>query len=488
MMKQISRAAALLLLASLILTACGETASPSSGTAAPDSSVPDSPASTEPINEKLPDRDFGGHEFSIIATDEVGTIRYSYEIDADELNGDAMNDAVFKRNQLVEERFNVKITKIDYDKNNYVQTFNNTVLAGDDTYDALVTTYDTVQNNGLTYACDVKDIPYIDLDSPWWDGDFLRETELGGHIWGLTGDINVVDNASAWGMAFNKHLAEEFVDTDLYALVRDGKWTIDKLKAYGIAATADLNGDSKLNYDDRFGLVASANFAVEFIWSSGSRLSKKEGSGVTFMLDNEKNLSVLKKVFDLYQEESVCVAETMTAAPGLSNWDTQRKIFKEGRALFYGMTIVNAESFRDMTEDYGIIPMPKYDEDQADYACSAQEWGATMFMVPKNAPDLERTGILLDAMSSAAVSTITPAYFETLLEGKIIRDEESKEMLELIFSTRVWDPAYTFNWGSVRSLTSIFKTNTDAIASTIASMKPAVLAAYETLIASYQEK
>lgn len=443
---------------------------------------------TYAINPELPERNYDGYKFRLLATDEVGSIRYSYEIDAAEQNGEAMNDAVYRRNLMVEEKFGVDISKVEGDSKSYLQMFQNSVLAGDNSYDILVSTYENVMKNGLDYGLDINELEYVDLDNPWWDGDFLRETALCGKIWGLTGDINIVDNSAAWCMLYNKRLAEEFCDEDIYSLVRKGEWTIDRLAEYSRSATGDINGNGELDYDDRFGLLASSNVGMEMIWTSGGGFSKLLDDGsVEFTLDSERNIDVLTKSYKLFSDpDAVLLTDRMTPVDGLNVSNIHRLIFREGRGLFYGQTLNNTENFRDMKDDFGIIPMPKYDEAQESYMTSAQEWCATMFMVPKNAPDAERTGIILDAMCSASVSTITPAYFDTLLTNKLVRDEDSIEMLEIIFDSRRFDIAYTYNWGSLRTLIKIFSSDSDGIASRIAGLKNSVIAEYENLFERYK--
>ena len=112
----------LFLIAAMLLNmSCGDTANTDAGDVTTKSSSETVTETTDPISSALPERDFDGYEFKILTTDEVGSVRYSYEIDAETLNGEAMNDAVFERNQLVEDEFNVIITQIPYDKSSLVR-------------------------------------------------------------------------------------------------------------------------------------------------------------------------------------------------------------------------------------------------------------------------------------------------------------------------------------------------------------------------------
>ena len=57
------------------------------------------------------------------------------------------------------------------------------------------------------------------------------------------------------------------------------------------------------------------------------------------------------------------------------------------------------------------------------------------------------TGAALEAMAYYSVDTLTTAYYDNALKSRYIRDEESGEMLDILFATRVYDLGFIFNWG-----------------------------------------
>lgn len=428
------------------------------------------------ISPDLPERDLEGYEFKLLTTDEVGTGRYSIEIDADTENGDPLNDAVYKRNMYVEEQFNIKITQIPYAKASFRQTFKNSVLAADDSYDILVDTYDIILPMGREYGLDISSLPYVDIDKPWWDGSVIKQAAVNGKMYGLFGDINIVDNAATWCLLFNKKLAEEFNIGDLYKTVRDGKWTLAELKKNIKGVSNDINGDSVMDINDRWGLITSGNTLVALLWSCGGNIGKlaKDGT-LNLTIDSERNIDALNAAWELVAD----TANVLDISRTSGDWNIFRSVFNDGRALFIAGVVNYVDYFRDMKDEFGIIPMPKYDEKQSDYISISQEWMATMFMAPITASDPERTSIILEAMASASVSTITPAYYDTVLKWKRARDNESSEMLDVIFASRVFDIVYAYNWGSVRSLSNVVVSSSNNIASTIASLKTNIQASFD---------
>jgi hypothetical protein len=48
-----------------------------------------------------------------------------------------------------------------------------------------------------------------------------------------------------------------------------------------------------------------------------------------------------------------------------------------------------------MNTDFGILPMPKYTEEQDRYYCPVSLWCSNCIAVPKTATDLSRTGLIV---------------------------------------------------------------------------------------------
>ena len=438
---------------------------------------------TEPVTETtpaisadLPDVRYDGYEFRFLSSDEVGTVRYSAELYAEEETGEPLNDAVFKRNRMVEERFGVKIVSIEQNKNVLMNLLAGSVMAGDDDFDMVVTQMSTVLANAYQHSAQISDLTYIDIDKPWWDGDIIREMAIGGKAFALTGEFNLVDNKATWCLLFNKRLAGECGADDPYELVRSGRWTLDELRRFCSLAARDLNGDGTMDHQDQWGMLSSGNAAVSLMWASGGSMGKTDGKGnVELTIDSERNINALGKIYEIFADrDSIIDANRIPQGEnGMSNFDHQRQIFRDGRALFIGGLAQYVEFFRDMEDEFGIIPLPKYDENQSDYICTAQEWCATVGVVPKTITDPDRTSVIIEALCSASVSTITPEYYDTTLQRKHARDDESKEMLDLIFASRTFDVVYAYNWGKVRNLSNAVVAESNTIASTVTSMKTA---------------
>ena len=83
----------------------------------------------------------------------------------------------------------------------------------------------------------------------------------------------------------------------------------------------------------------------------------------------------------------------------------------------------------------------------------------------------------MDALTYLSYRDVLPVYYDISVSQKGLRNEESIEMLEIIRDTRYFDIAKCYGWTSslYGSIESLLTAGNGAVASTIASEKPAVL-------------
>jgi len=131
--------------------------------------------------------------------------------------------------------------------------------------------------------------------------------------------------------------------------------------------------------------------------------------------------------------------------------------------LFYSNQLYVSLDLRAMETDFGILPMPKYDEAQEDYISVANTWFSDHIVVPVTNTDLEMTGHLLDAMGYYAQKHITPAFVDVAVKSKGTRDEDSVRMIDIILENQIFDVGLMFNWGKITDMLEnmVRKTNTN---------------------------
>jgi len=400
------------------------------------------------IEPDLPEMDFGGYTFTFFAHridypgDWVGD-GDPRELVAEEENSEPINDAVYKRNMKIIDKYNINIDMIT--KSDDVSTLKKAVSANDDIYDAAVIFNNLVP--GVVTAdllVNIENLQYIDLSKPWWD-PAVNSMSIDRKNYLMAGDLLILDNEATNALLFNKDMMADFGIDLPYELVKEGKWTMEKMNEIIKDTAFDINGDGKMTAeDDRWGLCVYSDALHALFVSGGGLLAAKDENDLPYIdFTSQKNLAVFDKVTELmYNPDYVMNISGKDHTVGLS-------MFEENRVLFYWMRMRVVEFFRGMESNFGIIPLPKYEEAQKDYYSVVNPYTGVLLGVPKSSENLERTSIILEALAAESRYTLQPAYYDITLQRKYTRDDDSSEMLDIIFNSRVYDIGGVYSFGNV---------------------------------------
>lgn len=461
----------LLLLSSMILSAfagCSEggentdeTVDPGTGTSTPEVTAEETVAEEEEITlesaaAQYADRDYGGYEYRVADRGDPGTYAdwQTFDVYAAELTGEVINDAVYERNMTLEEIMNIKIAERAFTHDAVTSSVKNSIMAGTDDYDVftdgLSTMAPLVSQN---YILDLREIETLKFENEWWDQMIYDDLSILGKSFFMTGDISVMDNYGTWCYLFNKTMVSDYGLESPYDLVDSGKWTIDKHNEMAAAVTVDLDGDGAWTMADSYGYITETynNMAM---WNCfGYRIVSKDADGTPiYTYSGEEQLTALQKIIETQYSPFTNMGSnsTVTGGGGLTD-NTRENQFAIGRALFYYAGLRNITLYRDSDTDFGIIPAPKYNEQQEQYYSSYSYANCTAYAMPVTVADPAKIGDITEAMAHLSIYTLTPAYYDKTLIGKSTRDAESEPMLELILETRNYDLGNIFAWGGVSS-------------------------------------
>ena len=157
------------------------------------------------------------------------------------------------------------------------------------------------------------------------------------------------------------------------------------------------------------------------------------------------------------------------------------------QGLFYVECMQNLARFREMEVDFGVLPMPKYTADQAEYRHMVCNFPAA-FIIPQNCRDLDFAGFVTEALNAASHETVRAAYVDKCLMYKYSRDEESTGMLQIILGTMYYDPAYIYGWGNlVNSIGMLVSKNYDVLASQEKSLQKKLVSDIEDTVKAYEK-
>ncbi|MBQ2256595.1 MAG: hypothetical protein II330_07000 [Clostridia bacterium] len=394
--------------------------------------------------ELEPNENIKGKDIYILTQTEM-------EMGSDEPNkSDPLEDAVYRRNDRIQNFYGVTLNPIvELDYLALSGKVKNDVSSGSGEYHIIyqhmVDAATNLGAGGNLYS--LTELEYVNFDNPWWDQDCKNGFMFGDNMYVVCGDLLPTSMMLTAAMMFNK---TQFDQHDLeypYDDAREGTWTIDDMLQITKDQTRDLNGDGKMNYsDDFYGLAG---------WSMACDYNFWYGSGCTMFTFDEDHLPVyqpntdrLQTVYDkIYELIITQQAFHVTVQEYLANnsmYAEPLNVFKAGRSLFFAGSLIDGTALREMENEFGVLPQPKYDEKQADYM-GFVNGAAPTACVPNSLSDeaLEDAGFMLEVLASSSYYMVTDTLYDKVAKSKNARDPESAEMVDVIIRHKVFDFGYT---------------------------------------------
>lgn len=382
----------------------------------------------------LPDADFEGKDFRIGMIEDYQIEFYTMLED----ESDPIDYALYRRNKAVEDRFDVSITPVYTGGTGYtghVDLILNSIMSDTDEYD-LTSTYTFASGNMVIMGAlqDWSAQKYTDLDASYWVGSINDNFVLEDHIYTAVGDTNVTSIIYTYGVMMNRTLGTRLkldngatITDSVFDAIRDEEWTIDYFSDIIATVYQDIDNETGRSGGDIFGLNAETltnvdmyNFAFDL-----PMINTKGDEVLEFVYSKEKAASVTDKVLDLYWNNE----------GSLINGDYVGN-FTAGRALFTTCVLEDCfRFFREMEDDYIILPYPMFNTDQEDYYTGLLGDHYVLGM-PVTCADPDFASFITEAMNIEAEKYMVPAYYEQSLQGKFSTDETSLEMLEMLMDGR----------------------------------------------------
>lgn len=423
------------------LAACSSSDSGNEGnaqttTAAPAIAETTAAPETEPPYV-YPDVTYGGDEFAILnAADRYAML---YQLMPAELNGESLNDERYKLNQEVAERYQItlKETQVAY---NDLQTYaQQEVLANTPVHDIFYLSPKQIaalMNAG--YMHNLLDVEKLNIEEDWWDQTLIEAGTLKEkYLYYLGGNYHLQGFEGTTCIFFNKKMMSDLNLELPYQLVRDGKWTMDKLYEYASKA-ANLNGDTSFDYNASgssiYGIATITNLMPAFIM----------GSNAYYVEKDEADMPVISFTSEHFQNVCTKIA-ALTGSEGIYKAKDEVALFMADRALMIGAEVkAAANEMRDMQSEFGMLPIPKYDEAQEDYVTNMY-WASHMVSIPVTCKDVDRAAIVIDTLNYEAAERLLPVYYDRV-SYKGLRDQDSIDMLEIIRSSRYYNWGLSYGW------------------------------------------
>lgn len=391
-----------------------------------------------------PEANLGGRTFTFYSPDEQ--FNCYVRVDFEEQPSEKLDDAVYKRNRSIEKRYNCKIKEYQATYANQwrtgqqamIQEIVQMVMSNDSHWDAAYLALyfqPSVINAG--YFVDLNTIPELQLDEKWWDKEINTELSVRGHIYAASSPLQFMSLDLAWVLLFNEDI---MTDRDIqfpYELVRKGKWTLDEFNKM-ISGTASLNGADSYTWSKDspafYSVATHPECPDAFIFSANNKTVTKEGNDYIFTANTEKMFTTIEKL-----------SKTLDDTIGNAIWGTQAVegtsiaqyiyIFGNNSSLFLTCELKAALELRNMKSTFGLVPLPKYDENQKSYTTYVNPISCFL-TIPVTNPDQKSTAILIDALTYESYRDCMPIYYDVTVSQKGLRNDDSIEMLDIVRSNR----------------------------------------------------
>lgn len=320
----------------------------------------------------------------------------------------------------VEKTYNCKITVEFVDAKSLYAKAQPAIMSGDKFADLVGTTewaYGQLLAGNL--LMDLSQVETLDLTQDYFNQEISKLTTINGATYAFSADFDA-HLYTQMIMLYNASIWEELGLPDPYQLVRDGEWTWDKVVEYAHKASRDYDGNGIVDSEsDRWGMVGgSGDVMLSMFASMDGKFydTNEEGKLYLSCLDatSAEKLNYIVNFFNnenvLYQRENEGVMD----------------MFAQDKALFMCRINTNNEQLKNMESDFGILPLPKWNTEQAEYK-SYINHNTKIYSIPNTNENTYEAGIIISALARRYQSYLDLGLQE--FEDVTYRFEEDAEML-----------------------------------------------------------
>ncbi len=406
-----------------LLTACSEPAGPSQSESS-EASAQESEAMTvkEYVRSIADGKYYEDTTFTIVSVATFNTEYMPMYFEVSEYNDEPFNDAAYERNLLLEELLGVQVvfSGAGNSGTELPDMVKNAINSNTHEYDLIVphSYYGVVSlmTDGMLY--DWYDVPFVDFTKDWWLESALDDLSVAGKTVWAVGDLTIGYQTPAW-MLFNRDMAEEYGKEELYRTVLDGNWTLDVMCEY-VKDVSSASGEG-----EKVGAQFPEALLKAFMNSTNTYPSGKDSSGALAFEPSVSRISEL-----CTKLSTIVTGGDAEVVP----YDSEKYTdFINGKTLMLLFNGGHYETMRNIDFNVGIVPLPKLDENQDDYISLG---GGGIMAIPIDTPDIEFAGLVTQALNALSSDSVRPAFYETVLYNKCLKDDDSQKMMDIILETQ----------------------------------------------------
>ncbi len=433
--------AALMLLSAVSCANTNEPVETAPDTSAPDTSVGSGETETEgeapPAVEKT---DYENATFQMVTLqNNPGDWYYAEEYIASGENVHVLNNTIYEMNTMVEEHLGVEFAFENvtvHDGHEVYYAVQPTIMSGDDAYQLCILHPYYDYNNFISggYAMDFYDLDDLDLERDYWNAEVMEQLSINDHAFIGLGDLcryqlNI--------LYCNKDLLADAGLSVPYDKVRNKTWTMDELTALTTGLYKD-DGNGMHDYADTYGYGSlwDANASAYMQAADIYVLTRNEDNTYELSMYGDRLTNLYDKLLRWSKDESF---KLWNYSEYVANGSKQLIDFHDS-TLYVTMDALGTQ-YLDADFGVGILPLPKYDVAQENYA--HVNWGNNLIL-PTTIKNTEMVGQVLEMMAYYSRTHVQKVYYDEVLQLRVSEAPDDREMVELIYNTVVFDPGIAY--------------------------------------------
>ena len=377
---------------------------------------------------------------------------------------DALEYAVYSRNHEIEETYNVKIKQVPQSGNMVAEL--RSFYQNGDQYDlTIILAKSAAQAATQNLLKDLKSLQHVDLTHDAFDQNSIRELSMGGKLYYLSGDMNISTMDCCSATMVNLSLYEDLTETiveafggnllweDIYNVVKAKQWTMDNMLKIAEIATIDANTEDGAlgnNSEDRIGYCQYATSTLYYFYAAGGRLTDMTEEGYPeFTVQKPANQDIFDYLYQKFNKH-----QTNLKIPYGWSGVINSNFIEKGNTLFAEMGFWGARKnlYMQETFPYGFLPNPLYEAGE-DYHSLIYFYNTVhLWAIPSLANNDYRSQKMLQIMAAYSNvekpgSTMDAYYLRTLYFVISGPSSGSREVMNMIKDSMVYDIAVLYNWG-----------------------------------------
>ncbi|MCI5513635.1 MAG: hypothetical protein MR471_05900 [Clostridia bacterium] len=401
---------------------------------------------TERVTDKYditgidPSVNYGGANFTIFTWSEQTMWEY---VEGDSFDGkDLLQQAIYDRQKQTEEMLGVKIilTKEagswSY-RNTFIQKLKASVDNQDHAYD-LVGQYTPAAALGAMQGLymPLGKTKYFNADHEWWHGDIVDSCSINRNLYFVTGSITPTLVRNIGVMMYNLDLGASLGLPDIYELVNNKKWTLEKFKEIIIGAYGNGNADGTPTYSFTIGTSVVYD---NIFYAGGFRFVDVDKTSGTLEISKTLEGQPMVDWYDAWRDIR------------FNNSDVEMIAMDDGTSGFtVGATLMTMgdmasvqNSLRDVDFNFAIFPTPLRDENQDNYHTTLGMW-VTFFSIPKDVKNQEMSSAVLETMGYYGYTSLTPTFYKDAFQLRYLETKANADILDLLHDTLTYDTGKIF--------------------------------------------